>query len=336
MKQENIISEEDFLSLYEAYIFLRNLENRVQITFGLQTHKLPETLEDRAVLARKMRIEGKTTEELAANLMKAYESHTSFVGKMFSEQFAEKEKRDMAEVISNQWEKSQKGETLFSEDILASIPLIQDPAQAFRFLKVFRDGPAFSHPSEKSIQYFNLILPKLINQCSRVPSPGKAIENLCRFVEATGARESFLNLFQENEKFLELLLILFGSSGLLSQILIKRPDFVDLLTDIEAIYRFKPLEKISEELDKILSTESTLDSKAIILRGFKQAEELRIGVRFLIKEADLEGTLSDLSNLADVYLAAVFKLACEEVNKKDSRSSSEYFCIICMGKLGGC
>ena len=335
MKQENIISEEDFLSLYEAYIFLRNLENRVQITFGLQTHKLPETLEDRAVLARKMRIEGKTTEELAANLMKAYEYHTSLVGKMFSEQFAEKEKRDMAEVISNQWEKSQKGETLFSEDILASIPLIQDPAQAFRFLKVFRDGPAFSHPSEKSIQYFNLILPKLINQCSRVPSPGKAIENLCRFVEATGARESFLNLFQENEKFLELLLILFGSSGLLSQILIKRPDFVDLLTDIEAIYRFKPLEKISEELDKILSTESTLDSKAIILRGFKQAEELRIGVRFLIKEADLEGTLSDLSNLADVYLAAVFKLACEEVNKKDSRSISENFCIIGMGKLGG-
>ena len=142
-------------------------------------------------------------------------------------------------------------------------------------------------------------------------------------------------MFQENEKFLELLLILFGSSGLLSQILIKRPDFVDLLTDIEAIYRFKPLEKISEELDKILSTESTLDSKAIILRGFKQAEELRIGVRFLIKEADLEGTLSDLSNLADVYLAAVFKLACEEVNKKDSRSISENFCIIGMGKLGG-
>ena len=62
-------------------------------------------------------------------------------------------------------------------------------------------------------------------------------------------------------------------------------------------------------MNRFLSTEPTLDSKAIILRGFKQSEELRIGVRFLIKEADLEGTLSDLSNLADVYLAAVFKLA---------------------------
>jgi len=335
LKEENIISKEDFVCLSEAYIFLRNLENRVQITFGMQTHKLPEKIEDRAVLARKMRIEGETKEELVANLMKTYESHTSFVGKIYSEQFAKKEKRDMAEVILNEWEESQKGETLFSEDIIASIPLVKDPAQAFRFLKVFRDGAAFSYPSEKSIQQFNFILPKLINQCSRVPSPGKAIENLCRFVEATGARESFLNLFQENEKFLELLLILFGSSGLLSQTLIKRPDFVDLITDIEAIYRFKTSEKISEELNKNLSTKSTLDSRAIILRGFKQAEELRIGVRFLIKEADLEGTLSDLSNLADVYLEAVLKLACEEVNKKDSRSIAEKFCIIGMGKLGG-
>ena len=335
LKREDIISEEDYLCLSKAYIFLRNLENRVQITFGLQTHKLPEKLEDRAVLARKMRIEGKTTEELAVNLMKTYEFHTSFVGKMFSEQFAEKEKRDMAEVISNEWEKPQKGEVLFSENILASIPLIQDSAQAFRFLKVFRDGAAFSHPSEKSIQQFNSILPKLINHCSRVPSPGKAIENLCRFVEATGARESFLNLFQENEKFLELLLILFGSSGLLSQTLIKRPDLIDLLTDVDAIYKFKPPEKFSEELDKFLSTELTLDSKAIILRSFKQAEELRIGVRYLIKEADLEGTLSDLSNLADAYLAAVLKLAYEEVIKKGSHSIPENFCIIGMGKLGG-
>ena len=335
LKEKNIIAEEDFLCLSEAYIFLRHLENRVQITFGLQTHRIPENEADRAVLARKMRIDGKNTEELADKLMKVYESHTSFVGKMFSEQFAEKEKRETAEAISNEWEQSRKGEILFSEEVLASIPLIQDPVQAFRFLKVFRDGSEFSHPSEKSIQEFNFILPKIINQCERVPSPGKAIENLCRFVEATGARESFLNLFQENEKFLELLLILFGSSGLLSQILIKRPEFVDLLTDMDAIYRFKTSEKISEDLDKYLSAESTLDSKTLLLRRFKQAEELRIGVRFLIKEADLEGTLSDLSNLADVYLQAVFKLACEEVSKKNGHPIAENFCIIGMGKLGG-
>ena len=229
LKNKNIIVEEDYLCLSEAYIFLRHLENRVQITFGLQTHQLPENDEDRVVLAKKMRIEGKTMEELLVNLMKVYESHTSFVGKIYSEQFAEKEKREAAEKISWEWEQSREGEILFSEEALASIPLIRDPVQAFRFLKAFRDGSTFSHPSEKSIKVFNFILPKIIDQCGRVPSPGAAIENLCRFVEATGARESFLNLFQENEKFLELLLVLFGGSSLLSQIIIQKPEMVRFL-----------------------------------------------------------------------------------------------------------
>jgi [glutamine synthetase] adenylyltransferase / [glutamine synthetase]-adenylyl-L-tyrosine phosphorylase len=335
LKNKNFLTEEDYLRLSEAYIFLRNLENRVQITFGLQTHQLPEKEEDRVVLAKKMRIKGKTPKQLSINLMKVYETHTSFVGNIFSEQFSEKEKREAAEKILCESEKSREGETLFSKETLASIPLIKDPVQAFRFLKVLRDGSAFSYPSEKSIQEFNYILPKIIEQCYRIPSPGMAIKNLCRFVEATGARESFLNLFQENEKFLELLLILFGSSGLLSQIIIRNPELLDLLTDMDAVYRFKTPEKISEDLDKYLLKGTNLDDKSLILRRFKQAEELRIGVRYLIKEADLEGTLSDLSSLADVFLQAVFKLACEEFSHKGNHAVAKNFCIVGMGKLGG-
>ena len=335
LKEKNIINEEDFLCLSEAYIFLRHLENKVQITFGMQTHQIPESNVDRAVLARKMCIKGNTVEDLSSNLMRDYESHTSFVGKMFAEQFVEKEEREAAEVISNEWKLSDEEKKLFSEDTLTSIPLILDPGQAFRFLKVFRDGSAFSYPSEKSIQEFDLILPKIITQCKKVPSPGKAIENLCKFVEATGARESFLKLFQENDKFLEFLLILFGSSGFLSQILIKRPEFLDLLSDMDEIYRFKTSEKMYEDLDKNLMTVNTLDKKAIILHRFKLYEELRIGVRYLIKEAALEDTLLDLSNLADVYLQAVSKLAFEEVSRKKGNPIPENFCIVGLGKYGG-
>jgi [glutamine synthetase] adenylyltransferase / [glutamine synthetase]-adenylyl-L-tyrosine phosphorylase len=335
LKDKNFINEEDYLCLSEAYIFLRNLENKVQITFGLQTHQLPEKEEDRVVLAKKMRIKGNTPKSLSINLMKVYESHTSFVGNIFSEQFVKKEKREAAENISRELEKSREEETLFSEEKLASISLIKDPVQAFRFLKVLRDGSAFSHTSEKSSVDFNYILPKIIDQCSRIPSPGDAIENLCRFAEATGARESFLNLFKENEKFLELLLILFGSSGLFSQIIIRKPELIDLLTDMEAVYRFKTPKNISEDLDKYLLTGTTLNEKSLILRRFKQAEELRIGVRYLIKEADLECTLSDLSNLAGVYLQAVFKLACEELCHKGDYAIAKNFCIVGMGKLGG-
>ena len=54
------MTKEDHDRLREAYIFLRNLENRVQITFGLQTYLLPDNEIDLSVLARKMRIAGES------------------------------------------------------------------------------------------------------------------------------------------------------------------------------------------------------------------------------------------------------------------------------------
>ena len=333
--EKNILREEDHDRLREAYIFLRNLENRVQITFGLQTYLLPDNETDLAVLARKMRISGDSEKSLADNLMNEYEKHTQLVGKMFAEQFVEKEKREAAETISNEWNRARIGEEQFTEERLAQIPFIPDAKRAYRFLESFRDGAQFSHPSVQSVQEFYSIIPKILQQCGRVPKPDAAIENLCRFVEATGARDSFLNLFQENEKFLELLLILFGSSGMLSQILVRRPDLVDVLTDMDSIYRFKLAEKIQEDLDRALKNAVDFESKSMVLRRIKQAEELRIGVRYLIKQADLAGTLEDLSNLADVFLETVYKIACEELEKKSGSSNLRNFCIIGMGKLGG-
>ena len=131
----------------------------------------------------------------------------------------------------------------------------------------------------QSIQAFYSIIPKIFQQCRRVPRPDSAIKNLCRYVEAPGARESFLKLFLSNVNFLELLLILFGSRGMLSQILIKRPDLVDVLTDMEAIYRFKLAEKIQEDLNRVLKSSPNFESRSLALRRIKHAEELRIGVR---------------------------------------------------------
>ena len=333
--EKNIISYEDHEQLRDAYIFLRNLENRVQITFGLQTYLLPEKEADLAVLARKMRVMGDSQKFLADNLMKEYEKHTRFVGKIFAEQFVEKEKREAAETISSEWDRSRIGEEQFTISHLEQIPFLPDPKRAYRFLVSFRDGAQFSHPSVQSIQEFYSIIPKILQQCRKVPLPDSAIENLCHFVEATGARDSFLSLFLENEKFLELLLILFGSSGMLSQILIRRPDLVDVLTDMDSIYRFKKAEKIREDLDRALKNATDLESRSITLRRVKQAEELRIGVRYLIKEADLAGTLEDLSNLADVFLETVFQISCEELEKKSGNPCLNNFCIIGMGKLGG-
>ena len=332
LNQLGFVTTEDYEQLREAYTFLRNLENRVQISFGLQTHLLPEDEARLAILALKMGIKESSREKLAEKLLFEFVRHTQFVGGLFSGLFEEEKKKESARIaekgLNHTWE--------LNVEVLAGIPF-KDVKNALRFLESLRDGPKFSHPSEKSIKDFHAVLPKILEGCGKVPMPDSAVKNLIKFIETSHARESFLSLFQSNKKLLELLLIIFGSSDFLSGVLIKQPDVIDVLRNLESIYRFKHPEKIVEELSRSLKDCKNFEAKKIFLRRFKQGEELRVGIRYLIQEADLEGTLADLSNLARVYLQTAYLTGLEELAKRYDNLSTvpDNFAIIGMGKLGG-
>ena len=334
LRECDYLAQEDYENLKQSYVFLRNLENRVQISFGLQTHVLPDDENQLAVLARKMGLDGDSPTLLVERLMSQFDHHTKFVGNMFANLFGDEAKQETAEIASREMGRRLSKEGLLSLEHLSACGF-SDPKRVARFLGLLRDGPQFSHPTEKSIQEFYSALPGILEQCTKVPSPDSAIENLVRFVEASGARETYLSLFNSSPKLLELLLILFGSSDLLSQTLIKQPDLVDIFWDLESIYRYKPPEKISQEWQRILKSCQDLPAKKMALRRFKHGEELRIGVRYLIKEADLMGTLADLSTLADLFLQIVTDLAFREMSEKSPHPVLKDFAIFGLGKLGG-
>ncbi|MGY8761957.1 MAG: [protein-PII] uridylyltransferase family protein, partial [Nitrospinaceae bacterium] len=306
----NFIKKIEYTKLKEAYIFLRDLENRVQISFGLQTHILPEDKFLLAVLSRKMNIVGGSIEELNKKLNNKFIGHTKFVSNFFSELFKKEQEGKVGEHTS----KVAKIKSL-NERVLERASF-QNNKNALKFLKSLRDGPTSSHPTEKSINDFYSILPKILERCSEVPMPNSAVENLEKFIESSKARESFLGLFAENEKFLELLLQIFGSSDFISDILIKQPGLIDTIKDIESIYRFKNKENLYKEINQILKTGNNYKAKQNILRRFKQGEELRIGIRYIIGEADIEGTLKDLSSLAETHIENAYQILFEKLRNK--------------------
>ena len=327
----NLLKKKEYKQLKEAYIFLRNIENRVQISFGLQTHVIPEDRYLQAVLALKMNIQGKSIEELSDKLNGEFTRQTQFVSHIFSELFKKEQNRNIRENTSKP-----SGIKSLNEKILKK-GLFQNNKNALRFLKSLRDGERFSHPTEKSIRNFYIILPEILGWCATVPMANSAVENLVKFIESSKARELFLDLFSKNKKFLELLLKVFGSSNLISDILIKQPDLIDVIKDAESLYRFKNKNKLQKEIGQILKISNTFQEKQNSLRRFKQGEELRIGVRYIIGEADIEGTLADLSSLAETHVENSYQIA---VKKQKTRYGKEKkipdrFAIIGMGKLGG-
>ncbi len=336
LRIRRFISEEECRGLQDAYVFLRNLENRVQISFGLQTYHLPT--EDKAldVLARKMGVTGDNRDERVSTLMDQYKTHTSLVNTMFTSLFVEEEEQEKAEQTHNEWGQGRDLESNFSEKLINERGFTE-PDRIFRFLKSLRDGPANIPPSEKSIRTFYEVLPGILELSRRVPFPNSAIENLVKFIEVSQSRDMLLNLFYDNEKILELFLILFGSGELLSSILIRQPSLMDVLMSPDSLYRYKTLPQLEQELWDRLGVCADEPARLLALRRFKQAEELRIGIRFLIRETDLIATLEDLSRLADLYLQVSLDLAAEEVRQETGESfgGAGTFAILGMGKLGG-
>ncbi|MFQ5673208.1 MAG: bifunctional [glutamate--ammonia ligase]-adenylyl-L-tyrosine phosphorylase/[glutamate--ammonia-ligase] adenylyltransferase [Nitrospinales bacterium] len=335
LQRRGFFSADDYARLREAYIFLRRLEHRVQMAFGLQTHSLPRQPGELAVLARKMGIRADGEEETVARLRETLRGHTRFVGDCFARLFAGEKTREITETASRQWERAEQGESRFSLELMKTVPFT-DPDRAFRFLKTLRDGSAFYHPSEKSIRTFYSLLPGILEGCSRAARPNSAVENLVKFLEATRAKETFFNLLLDNEGFLNLLMALFGSGEVLPRILIRHPEFMDALLGMESIYRFKTPEKVAADLVGKLKSINGLEDKKTFLRRFKQAEELRVGVRYLIGETDLLGTLADLSTLAEIYLKTSLETARQETARQYGipASALDDFAVVAMGKLG--
>lgn len=333
------LTENDYIGLKKAYRFLRDLENKVQFSFGLQKHSIPSEKEDLIVLAKKMGTMGRDRDNAAENLLKELQQHTQKVHEVFNALFKPEEKHD------HKFDRvaSPKDPVTDPFSLINQYPF-KNKQQIIKNLKLLKDGERFSHPTARSRYLFEELIPDILQISSEQIGPDEAINNLEKFVRSFKSRETFFDLLKENTKMLELLLVLFGNSSFLSNILIRQPDLLDSLLDVESIYRFKPKEKMDMELKRFLKSKNNINEIKDVLRKFKKGEELRIGLRFLLKESNLENTFADLSLLAEVYLSNALNIAVEELTEKHGKPTikdSEVkthecgFSIIGMGKFGG-
>ncbi len=84
---QGYLADHEVACLQDAYLFLRDLENRIQITSGHRTHEIPTDIHDRSVLARMMGIQGHGIHESADLLLSHYSVHTNRVRRIYERIF---------------------------------------------------------------------------------------------------------------------------------------------------------------------------------------------------------------------------------------------------------
>jgi glutamate-ammonia-ligase adenylyltransferase len=83
LRSHALVSAAEFSTLETAYLFLRDVENKLQMINDAQTHSLPRELEELNACARLLGYMGTTTESSSDQLLRDFQHHTGQVNRVF-------------------------------------------------------------------------------------------------------------------------------------------------------------------------------------------------------------------------------------------------------------
>jgi [glutamine synthetase] adenylyltransferase / [glutamine synthetase]-adenylyl-L-tyrosine phosphorylase len=321
----SLLAADDALDLERAYVFLRDVEHRLQMDANRQTHTIPADRHARERLARLM---GFAT---LADFEAARRARTRETRRIYDGILAGEEPDDaglppggMDDALP-QWTK------------VLTAHGFADADRALPMLRLFVEGPDYGHVSSRTVELARELLRRFFSLCPRASGPAASAERvlsdpdrvlvrLDSFIGAYGARATLYELWTQNPSLFELLLLLFDRSEFLAERAIRTPDLVD---ELMLSGRLNRARSASETLADLRHGAADTDQR-LWLRRYHQAELMRIGLRDILGLAGFEQNLFELSCLADACLQYAL-----EVLMRNHKLKNPPFAIIGLGKLGG-
>lgn len=318
--------------LKAAYLFLRNVEHKLQAAAGLQTHTLPAGAAGLALLAARMGF-GKNA-AAAERFTRALRDYRELVANQFREMLAGGEERARPAAPAA----AMAAWRTASEPAQAAAALAElgfaNPKETAAHLELLAHGPTHSPASPRRRELLENLGPMLLDQIAALADPDLALMNLASFIAAVGARTSFLALLEEHPETRRVLLRLFASSGYLSSLFIRHPEMLDTLVRSDLARPRRAASDLSRELAELISACPDFESRLDAIRSFRHQEFLRIAIADLAGDLTLDDVQAELTALAETVLRQALILARDEVNRRRPLPADLKLCAVAMGRLG--
>jgi glutamate-ammonia-ligase adenylyltransferase len=326
--------------LTEAYVFLRNAENRLQEYSDQQTHQLPPGAGGQLRLAASMDFAD------ADSFNSTLDDHRDRVHGHFQMLLESGDAGDsppelealLDSIWQNVMECQQAGQTLASLGY-------DHPEQVLRLLEYLRNDPETRALSPKGRRRLDKLMPRFLKEIGTCENPLTTLRRIIDLIKAIERRTSYLALLLENPTTLTHLVKLSNASPWISSFLARHPVLLDELLDPRTLYQPPQKNEMKKGLQHRLALIAPDDLEYQIeqLCIFKQINVLRVAT------ADVTGTLplmrvSDyLSEIAETILNEVVGLAFNHLVSKhgspacrlDDKPCQRGFAVIAYGKLGG-
>lgn len=332
MAVTGFITEHVKEEMEQCYIFLRKVEHSIQLWDEVQTHKIPTEEHSLARLSRRMGFE--RTEDFKV----AYEEITSIVVKNYRNLFfdpgveVEEKGREFWEVADFIAE----GNINHEEAVLTLGNLgFSVPDDAIEIISSLMD-PRRAGLTERGRILSKKVIPAFLSNIINLSDPDLALMNLERFISGLGSKMSVYSLLSENSEIISLLSRLFSRGGMLSDFLIRHPEYLDsiILKDVTQFYDSK--DALQAALVEAISEEEFFEDKLNALRSFKHIESLKLCFRELSEDLEPIYVGKYLSMVADVVMDSSLELARDSLKcSPRKRKLLDNMVVLGLGKLGG-
>jgi glutamate-ammonia-ligase adenylyltransferase len=188
------------------------------------------------------------------------------------------------------------------------------------------------------------ILGELLAALAGTADPDQGLNQWERFLQAGLNRGQLFDYLNGTPRMTHVLSTIFGNSPSMADTLIRDPLLVYWLAEQFVMTRRPTREMLAAALRMMLANVKAPELRLDALRRFRRRETLRIGVRDLLKLADVPETTAVLTDLACVLIQAAYEIAEGRLREqygrpmhkdRQGRLVDTGFAVMAMGKLGG-
>ncbi len=322
------IAEEDGQALRAAYLFLRRLENRLQMLRDAQTHVLPADPLDRLRIAQGLGYPAWDA------LRAALAVHQQRVSTEFAALLAPRKGQAAPDALAGYWRGLASGGDAGGDAALLAQAGFADANGADQSLRDFAQGSGVASLSDAARARLDRVLPALLHAATRSPQPDAALKRVLGLLQAIMRRASYLALLDEQPSALARLVNVLARSALLAERLAAYPLLLDELLDVRVSGPMPSTEEMQAECAQVLA----VDDQESALRWLN---ELRLALSFRMALAALDGrqravdSTRQLAELAQVVVSTVLRLVETDLQAAHGRVPGGRFAIIGYGSLGG-
>jgi len=322
LAEKRVLPEQAATELCEAYVFLRNLEHRLQYLDDAQTHRLPKDAADQATIAGMGGFAN--WDECAARIAAVRESVAAHFNAVFAQSCEEASSFDAV------WQ----DDAADVASALAAHGFREPSATAARLLATRSSQRYLALPSE-SRQRMDTLVPRLAAAALNTPDPGATLARGLDLIEAIARRASYLALLAEHRQALDRVARMIGAASWAADFITRHPLLLDELLDDRVLYAAPDWAAFSRELAaQLAAVEGDTERQMNALREAHQSQVFRLLAQDLAGILSVEKLADHLSLLADILLEATLALCWSQLRGRH-RETPPSFAVVAYGKLGG-